>query len=292
MRHFTLTREETAALIERLTAAGVGAAEIRRYARVSQAVVGSIRSDRGSDPHRSPDLAPVPQGVIRDRIEAGLQPITLHEARHSAASYLIEAGLNDLELTKMIGHTDPRTTKTIYGHLFPDSSEKVAAKLDAYLDAAVGDPLTVAKGSRGVGSGSLPMRRPSRYLTCLLPILIALLLVGCGGSEQTATSATTPAVQQQERVEAAFRHKLQKQFNEGANEGHVHEVAEACHDEGVGQGGDENVRCEGWGVANNGNCFLVTTEATINSFPGTLERVELTPGVGPFEPGSCKIGGK
>ena len=67
---------------------------------------------------------------------AGLTPITLHEARHSAASYLIEAGLNDLELTKMIGHTDPRTTKTIYGHLFPDSSEKVAAKLDAYLDAS------------------------------------------------------------------------------------------------------------------------------------------------------------
>jgi hypothetical protein len=28
----------------------------------------------------------------------------------------------------------PRTTKTIYGYLFPDSSEKVAAKLDAYTD--------------------------------------------------------------------------------------------------------------------------------------------------------------
>jgi len=68
-----------------------------------------------------------------------LRPITLHEARHSAASYLIEAGLNDLELTSMIGHSDPRTTKLIYGHLFPDSSEKVAAKLDAYL-AADGEP--------------------------------------------------------------------------------------------------------------------------------------------------------
>jgi integrase len=65
-----------------------------------------------------------------------LQPITLHEARHSAASYLIEAGLNDLELTSMMGHSDPRTTKMIYGHLFPDSREKVAAKLDAYLEAA------------------------------------------------------------------------------------------------------------------------------------------------------------
>ena len=64
--------------------------------------------------------------------EDALKPIALHEARHSAASYLIEAGLNDLELTAMIGHSDSRTTRNIYGHLFPDSTERVAAKLDAY----------------------------------------------------------------------------------------------------------------------------------------------------------------
>lgn len=62
-------------------------------------------------------------------------PVTLHEGRHSNASYLIEAGLNDLELTATIGHSDPRTTKMIYGHLFPDSAATVAAKIDAYLDA-------------------------------------------------------------------------------------------------------------------------------------------------------------
>ena len=88
---------------------------------------------------RAPDL-PFIASTVRTRARAawaaaGLQPITLHEARHSAASYLIEAGLNDLELTAMIGHSDPRTTKVIYGHLFDDSSEKVAAKLDAYLAA-------------------------------------------------------------------------------------------------------------------------------------------------------------
>ena len=59
----------------------------------------------------------------------------MHEGRHSNASYLIETGLNDLELTATIGHSDPRTTKMIYGHLFPDSAATVAAKIDAYLDA-------------------------------------------------------------------------------------------------------------------------------------------------------------
>lgn len=65
--------------------------------------------------------------------EDALEPIVLHEARHSAASYLIEADLNDLELTAMVGHSDSRTTKTIYGHLFPDSRVKVTAKLDDYF---------------------------------------------------------------------------------------------------------------------------------------------------------------
>ncbi len=64
--------------------------------------------------------------------EDALPPITLHESRHSAASYGIEMGLNDLELTVMIGHSDVRTTKNIYGHLFAGSSDAVRAKMDAY----------------------------------------------------------------------------------------------------------------------------------------------------------------
>jgi integrase len=78
---------------------------------------------------------PDPEGpkVIWVKAHAdALDPIAPHEGRHSAASYLIEAGLNDLELTATIGHSDSRTTKRIYGHLFPDSSATIAAKLDAY----------------------------------------------------------------------------------------------------------------------------------------------------------------
>src|SRR4051812_24298183 len=78
---------------------------------------------------------PNPEGpkVIWVKAHAdALDPIAPHEGRHSAASYLIEAGLNDLELTATIGHSDSRTTKRIYGHLFPDSSATIAAKLDAY----------------------------------------------------------------------------------------------------------------------------------------------------------------
>lgn len=82
---------------------------------------------------------PFTSSTVRSRARAAwadaeLQPLTPHEARHCAASYLIEAGLNDLELTATIGHSDSRTTKRIYGHLFPDSGATIAAKLDAYLE--------------------------------------------------------------------------------------------------------------------------------------------------------------
>jgi integrase len=83
---------------------------------------------------------PEPEGSRMVWVKArgdALDPLTPHEARHCAASYLIEAGLNDLELTATIGHSDSRTTKRIYGHLFPDSGATIAAKLDAYLE---GDP--------------------------------------------------------------------------------------------------------------------------------------------------------
>ena len=64
--------------------------------------------------------------------EDALTPIALHESRHSGASYAREAGLDDVELAAMVGHSDVRTTKSIYVHLFADSGEKVRAKLDAY----------------------------------------------------------------------------------------------------------------------------------------------------------------
>jgi integrase len=84
----------------------------------------------------NPDCEARPKMIWVKAREDALKPIALHEARHSAASYLIEAGLNDLELTAMIGHSDSRTTRNIYGHLFPDSTANVTAKMDAYFAGA------------------------------------------------------------------------------------------------------------------------------------------------------------
>jgi integrase len=62
--------------------------------------------------------------------------LTPHEARHTAASYLIAAGLNAKQLQTYIGHSDIRTTYNVYGHLFDGDEIEAAEQLDRYLDTA------------------------------------------------------------------------------------------------------------------------------------------------------------
>ncbi len=65
---------------------------------------------------------------------AELEPLTAHEARHCAASYLIAAGLDWKKITEYLGHSDVRTTFNRYGHVVPEDHQDAAAKMDAYFD--------------------------------------------------------------------------------------------------------------------------------------------------------------
>ncbi len=62
-----------------------------------------------------------------------LEPVTPHGARHTCASYLIAAGVDDMTLQAVIGHSDVRTTKNVYGHLLPNALDAVRERLDAFL---------------------------------------------------------------------------------------------------------------------------------------------------------------
>ena len=71
----------------------------------------------------------------------GLQPIGLHEARHTFASILIAAEVNAKAITTYMGHASIQTTYDLYGKLMPGSEAEAAALVDAYL-ARVGEPIT------------------------------------------------------------------------------------------------------------------------------------------------------
>lgn len=65
---------------------------------------------------------------------AGLGRLTLHECRHSYASFMIDAGVNSKALQTM-GHSSITVTLDLYGHLLPGSEAEAAALADTYLQA-------------------------------------------------------------------------------------------------------------------------------------------------------------
>jgi integrase len=66
--------------------------------------------------------------------EADLNPIGLHAARHTFASFAIAAGVNAKALATYMGHASVAITFDLYGHLMPRNEEEPAARLDAYLE--------------------------------------------------------------------------------------------------------------------------------------------------------------
>ena len=58
--------------------------------------------------------------------EDKLPEITLHGLRHTAASILIDSGMADVSVAKVLGHKDASTTRQIYAHAFRKASDEAA----------------------------------------------------------------------------------------------------------------------------------------------------------------------
>ena len=63
--------------------------------------------------------------------KADLPPIHMHEFRHSHASLLLaQPGITIIDVSKRLGHANVTETLNTYGHLLPNSNEKIIAFLD------------------------------------------------------------------------------------------------------------------------------------------------------------------
>jgi integrase len=65
-----------------------------------------------------------------------VEPISLHECRHTFASLMIAARVNAKALSSYMGHSSITITLDRYGHLMPGSEDEAAELLDAYLERA------------------------------------------------------------------------------------------------------------------------------------------------------------
>jgi integrase len=75
----------------------------------------------------------------RELEQEPLQPISLHECRHTFASLMIAANVNAKALSTYMGHASVTITYDRYGHLMPGNENEAAALLDDYLARATAD---------------------------------------------------------------------------------------------------------------------------------------------------------
>ncbi|MEV6102117.1 site-specific integrase [Nocardia sp. NPDC051981] len=64
-------------------------------------------------------------------VSVGIAGVVPHGLRHTAASLAISAGANVKVVQRMLGHKTATLTLDLYGHLFPDDLDTVAAAMNA-----------------------------------------------------------------------------------------------------------------------------------------------------------------
>lgn len=88
----------------------------------------------------SPEGYPYPKRSILDQLRkyakrAGVRVIQPKGLRHSHASLLInEYNLNALFIQKRLGHSDVKTTLSVYSHLYPNADLEVTSKLSTLFN--------------------------------------------------------------------------------------------------------------------------------------------------------------
>lgn len=64
---------------------------------------------------------------------AGMEPIRLHDLRHSHAALLINLKYPILLVSQRLGHDNIETTLRTYGHLYPSTTSDMVEKLDSLM---------------------------------------------------------------------------------------------------------------------------------------------------------------
>jgi len=72
----------------------------------------------------------IKRGFAKAVADAGLEDVTPHVLRHTAASLMAEAGVPMIEIAAVLGHSDDRTTARIYAKLSPGHLRSAVDALD------------------------------------------------------------------------------------------------------------------------------------------------------------------
>lgn len=116
-----------------------------------------LASQGPSDPDdllfQAPGGGPLRATNFRERVwrpsvaAAGLEGLTFHGLRHSAAGLMIELGVHPKVIQQRMRHASIRTTMDVYGSVLPGVDEAVTAQLQELLSEPSRDEPTSASGT-------------------------------------------------------------------------------------------------------------------------------------------------
>lgn len=90
----------------------------------------------------APNGGPLRSANFRSRVwfpalrAAAVEPLRIHDLRHTAAGLAVDAGANVKGVQLMLGHADAAMTLNVYADLFDGHMEEVANRLDAAISKA------------------------------------------------------------------------------------------------------------------------------------------------------------
>ncbi len=73
------------------------------------------------------------RGFWKAAESAGLERLTFHTRRHSAASLMAQAGVPVTSISAQLGHANPSVTQSIYSHVLPGMQDEAAQRLAVVL---------------------------------------------------------------------------------------------------------------------------------------------------------------
>lgn len=87
----------------------------------------------------------VKKGLERATQRAGLEDVTAHTLRHTAATWMVQAGVPIAKVAAFLGHRDSRTTERVYGHHAPgyltEGSDAIVARLHVLRSPGSTEPV-------------------------------------------------------------------------------------------------------------------------------------------------------
>ena len=160
----TLTVTETVAEVSgKLIAAPVKTPASRRTLSIPPFLVDTLaehlrrtgRTDPADYVLQAPDGGPMRAGNFRARVwrpavkAAGLEGLTFHGLRHTAAGLMIEVGAHIEAIKQRMGHSSIRVTSDVYGSLLPSVDATVTRDLERLFSSSRGPIADSGGGEAG-----------------------------------------------------------------------------------------------------------------------------------------------